>query len=220
MAAAKNPDRLRRYWDRQARNYDNHMSFLDRKFFGDTRQWVCAQARGDTLEVAIGTGLNLPLYPTHVRLFGIDFSPGMLEFARQRAGETVDLRIGDAQALPFDDSSFDTVVCTFSLCAISDVEAAIAEMRRVLRPSGRLLLADHVVSDVRVVRLLQRAMETVSIPLGGEHFRRRPIDKVRKAGLTVQRHERFKLGIVERLLASEAPSAVPRSDPATDQPSA
>jgi SAM-dependent methyltransferase len=139
--------RLRRYWDRQAGRYDRSMDFLDRHLFGDTRQWVCSRACGRVLEVAIGTGMNLPHYPEVGELVGVEFSPVMLEHARQRAqqlGRPVTLFEGDAQALRFTDDEFDTVVCTFSLCAIPDDRKAVAEMVRVLRPGGLLLLADHV----------------------------------------------------------------------------
>src|SRR5688572_5824680 len=95
-------DRLRRYWDRQVASYDRSMGFADRRFFGDTREWVCSRASGAVLEVAIGTGLNLPHYPEDVRLVGVEWSPAMLEVARRRAadlGRRVDLRVGDARAL-------------------------------------------------------------------------------------------------------------------------
>ncbi|WP_435828362.1 class I SAM-dependent methyltransferase [Saccharopolyspora shandongensis] len=180
------------------------MGFMDRKFFGDTRQWLCAQAEGEVLEVAIGTGLNLGLYADDVRLTGVDLSPGMLDHARRRAeemGREVALSVGDAQRLEFPDASFDTVVCTFSLCAIPDDRVAVGEMKRVLRPGGRLLLADHVVSTSWPVRVVQRLLEVVTIPVGGENFRRRPIKHVRAAGFGIEQHDRFKLGIVERLVA-------------------
>lgn len=99
----------------------------------------------------------------------------MLRLARLRAqerGQPVELSQGDAEALPFPDASFDTVVCTFSLCAIPDDRRALAEMRRVLRPGGRLLLADHVAGDHAAVRAVQRALELFTIPQGGEHFLR------------------------------------------------
>jgi ubiquinone/menaquinone biosynthesis C-methylase UbiE len=117
---------LRRYWDRHARSYDRQMAFLERVLFGDGRHWVCAQATGDVLEVAIGSGRNLPLYPQGIRLTGIDFSPQMLQLAQRRAqqlGRQVDLRLGDAQALDLPDAAFDTVVCTLSLCAPSPMSA-------------------------------------------------------------------------------------------------
>ncbi|WP_461143897.1 class I SAM-dependent methyltransferase [Salinifilum aidingensis] len=198
------PARLRRHWDKHARTYDRQMGFAERRFFGDTREWLCRQAEGAVLEVAVGTGLNLDFYPSDVQLTGIDFSPGMLEHARNRAdaaGHRVELALGDAQRLDFPDASFDTAVCTFSLCAIPDDRAAVAEMHRVLKPGGRLLLADHVVSTSRAVRALQRLLELVTVPVGGEHFRRRPIRHVRTAGFDVEQHNRFKAGIVERLTA-------------------
>ncbi|MGW5644393.1 class I SAM-dependent methyltransferase [Saccharopolyspora sp. NPDC003752] len=204
MPGKANLDRLRRYWDRHSRGYDRQMGFMDRKFFGDTRQWLCGQAEGEVLEVAIGTGLNLGWYPDDVRLTGVDLSPGMLDHARRRAeeaGREVALSIGDAQRLEFPDASFDTVVCTFSLCAIPDDRVAVGEMKRVLRPGGRLLLADHVVSTSWPARVVQRLLEVVTIPVGGENFRRRPIKHVQAAGFGIEQHDRFKLGIVERLVA-------------------
>lgn len=196
--------RWRRYWDRKSRSYDRVMGFWDRKVFGDTRQWVCAKATGQTLEVAIGTGLNLPFYPDSIQLTGIDVSSRMLQIARDRArqlGRTVNLHEGDAHALAFLDSSFDTVVCTFGLCAIPDERQALREMQRVLRPGGRLLLADHVVSTVWPVRGLQRLAEVVTVPLGGEHLLRRPSEHVRALGFEIQDQQRFRRGIVERLVA-------------------
>ncbi len=180
------------------------MDFAERRLFGDTRSWVCSQAGGETLEVAIGTGLNLPHYPEGVRLHGVEWSAGMLDVARHRAGQLgrpVTLTRGDARALDYADARFDTVVCTFSLCAIPDERAALAEMARVLRPGGLLLLADHVTSSVWPVHALMRLLDTVSVPLYGEHLCHRPVVRVRDMGFTVERQERFKLGVIERLSA-------------------
>lgn len=197
-------ERLRRYWDKHSRSYDKQMAFLDRKVFGDSREWVCRGAAGDVLEVGIGTGLNLDCYPADVSITGVDLSPEMLEHARRRAatsGRPVTLQVGDAHRLEFPDASFDTVVCTFALCAIPDDRRAIAEMWRVLRPGGRLRLADHVVSTSPPARLLQRMLELVTIRTGGEHFRRRPVLHVRDQGFVIEQEERFTLGIVERVVA-------------------
>jgi ubiquinone/menaquinone biosynthesis C-methylase UbiE len=201
---AKRARRLRRYWDRHARRYDKQIAFWERRLFADGRQWVCSQASGEVLEVAIGTGSNLPHYPPEARLTGIDFSPAMLAIARaeaNRLGRAVELREGDAQALDLPDACFDTVVCTLSLCAIPDDRRAVAEMHRVLRPGGRLLLLDHVAGQPRWVRALQWLIERLTVPLGGEHLRRRPLLHVQAQGFEVERRERTKLGIVERLAA-------------------
>ncbi|MFF1614254.1 class I SAM-dependent methyltransferase [Amycolatopsis sp. NPDC058278] len=199
-------ERWRRYWDRKSTTYDAEMGCWDRRLFGDSRAWACGQAAGEVLEVAIGTGLNLPCYPAEVTLTGVDLSEGMLAVARDRArrlGHPVTLRAGDAEALPFAEASFDTVLCTFGLCAIPDPAAAVGEMVRVLRPGGRLILVDHVASSSRIVRGLQQLVELASVPLAGEHFRRRPLKLVEALGLPVQRRERFKLGLVERLVAGK-----------------
>ena len=203
--------RWQRYWDRKSRNYDREMGFFDRRLFKDSRDWVCGQASGEVLEVAIGTGLNLAHYPPGAQLIGVDYSPAMLELARRRAeesGRAVRLVEGDAQALDFADASFDTVVCTFGLCAIPDAKAAVAEMWRVLRPGGMLLLADHVEATSAPARVVQRLLELVTVPLQGEHFRRRPHNDILAAGFAIERLERFNIGIVERLAARKPTTAV------------
>jgi ubiquinone/menaquinone biosynthesis C-methylase UbiE len=196
--------RWHRYWDKKSRNYDKEMKFFDRHLFGDSRTWACGQATGKVLEVAVGTGLNLEAYPQDITLTGIDWSDAMLDIARNRAtevGRTATLQQADAHELPFDDASFDTVVCTFGLCAIPDHTQAISEMTRVLRPGGRLILVDHIESSSRVARGVQRFLEIFTVPLGGEHFLRRPLNQVRASGLDVEQVQRFKLGLVERLVA-------------------
>ncbi|HET9140022.1 class I SAM-dependent methyltransferase [Actinophytocola sp.] len=196
--------RWQRYWDRKSRSYDKEMRFWDRRLFGDARPWACGQAAGEVLEVAVGTGLNLPFYPDDVTLTGVDLSDRMLDLARARAadlGREVSLQHGDAHALVFADACFDTVVCTFGLCAIPDIDAAIDEMVRVLRPGGRLILVDHIASSSRAIRGVQRLLELVTAPLAGEHFLRRPLHHIHTRGLEIEQRQRFKLGLVERLVA-------------------
>ncbi|MGD9894942.1 MAG: class I SAM-dependent methyltransferase [Dehalococcoidia bacterium] len=201
---ADETERLRRIWDKEAPRYDRSMRFVERVLFGDGRAWVCRQAAGDVLEVAIGTGRNLPFYPVGVRLTGVDLSPAMLAIARRRAarlGLPVDLCEGDVEALAFPDAAFDTVVCTLSLCNIPGVHRAVAEMKRVLRPGGRLLLLDHVRSSVAVVRAVQRLLEPLARRFEGDYLLRRPVEQVRAAGFRIERDERSKWGIVERVAA-------------------
>lgn len=198
--------KARRVWDTFAPRYDSTMRFFERVQFSGGREWVCSRAHGNVLEVAIGTGLNLPLYPPGVRLTGVDLSPEMLALACQRAeelGQDVELREGDAESLPCDDASFDTAVCTLSLCAIPDDRAAIREMWRVLRPGGRLLLLDHVGSHWRLVWGAQRLFELFTVRAAGEHQTRRPLPVVEAAGFVVDESERLKAGTVERVAATK-----------------
>ncbi|WP_046471549.1 class I SAM-dependent methyltransferase [Allosalinactinospora lopnorensis] len=187
--------RTRRRWDRMAAGYDRRGDGMERWIIGDTRARLCEQARGRTLEIAVGTGRNLGHYREDAELTGIDLSPEMLAAARRRAAglkRPLDLREGDAQKLPFDDGSFDTVVCTLSLCTIPDQRSAVAEMHRVLRPEGRLLLVDHI--------------EYTRVPFRWiEHLRaaprRRPLELVVEQGFAVERHDRLALGFVDRVVA-------------------
>jgi ubiquinone/menaquinone biosynthesis C-methylase UbiE len=197
--------RSRRLWDRMAPRYDRDMRRLEPLLFGrGARPAVCAQASGDVLDVAVGTGLNLPHYPPGVRLTGVDLSPVMLAAAAKRAtdlGLIVDLREAEAERLPFDDASFDTVVCTLSLCSVADDRAATGEMHRVLRPGGQLLLLDHVAATNRILLALQRLWEKLTLRIAGDYQTRHPLPLVEQAGFVVTDSRRSRAGTVERLRA-------------------
>jgi len=202
--------KVRRVWEKGAPDYDKQIAFFEKIWFGGGRQWLGARARGRVLEVAIGTGLNLLFYPTEATITGIDLSPAMLAIARQRAtdlGMHVDLHTGDAQALSFEDATFDTVVCALSLCTIPDPAAAIGEMRRVLVPGGGLLLFDHVGSTWPPIRAGQWLLEQVTIRAAGEHFTRRQLPLVRAAGFDIVEVQRLKAGTVERVFAHKPATA-------------
>lgn len=194
----------RRVWDTAAPGYDRQIAFFERIWFGGGREWLADRARGRVLEVAIGTGLSLAHYPADVAVTGVDLSPEMLAQARDRAaelGRDVELLEGDAERLPVDDASYDTVVCALGLCSIPDPARAIGEMRRVLVPGGRLLLLDHVESSAAPLRGLQWLVERVTIRFAGEHFTRRQLPLVRRAGFDVVEVARLKAGTVERVHA-------------------
>jgi ubiquinone/menaquinone biosynthesis C-methylase UbiE len=195
----------RRHYAEEAARYDQEMDFFERKLLGpEHRVWACDHAVGETLEVALGTGLNLPHYPPDVRLTGLDLSPEMLAIAKARAerlGRAITIDEGDAQNLPFADSSFDTVVCTYALCSVLDDAAAIAEMKRVLKPGGRLILLDHVRSSFAPIFWLQWLYEFVPSRTKGEYMTRRPSLHVMADDFEIQARERFRAGIVERLVA-------------------
>lgn len=194
--------RVRGFYGRYAPRYDRETAYYDRFLLGDGRAWVCSRARGAVLEVAIGTGRNLPFYPPGARLTGVDLTPAMLARARDRArdlGVAVALVTADAQALPLAAASFDTVVCTLGLNAVPDDRAVIGEMDRVLRPGGRLLLLGHVASPYRVVRAMQRWFEKRSLPIAGDHQTRQPLPLLRERGFVVEQDTRSRAGVIQRL---------------------
>ena len=197
-------ERTRRIYDRSAKHYDRQISFFERILFGGGREWVCSQAEGDTLEIAFGTARNLPFYPSGVRLTGVELSPKMVELARarqQELGGEADLRVGDAQQLEFEDGQFDTVVSTLTLCTIPDPRRAAAEALRVLRPGGRFLLLEHVRSSSKGALAVQKVLNPLTLRFEADHLLREPLDYLEEIGFDVERVERSKLGIVERISA-------------------
>lgn len=120
---------------------------LERLLIRDSRQWVCRRARGRTLELGVGTGLNLPWLPGQVDLVAVDLDLDCLDVAAERAhelGRAVRLAVADGQRLPFGQDTFETVVCTLAICDVDDRAATLAEAYRVIRPGGSLVLLDHL----------------------------------------------------------------------------
>lgn len=142
------------------------------------RRAIVPQAAGRVLEIGIGTGLNLAFYDAArvERLVGIDPAQEMHPLARRRsrrAGMPVELHAAAAEQLPLPSASFDSVVCTFTLCSVRDPAAALAEMRRVLRPGGQLLFAEHgLAPDAGVARWQRRIEPYWTRIAGGCHLTR------------------------------------------------
>jgi ubiquinone/menaquinone biosynthesis C-methylase UbiE len=196
--------RQKRVWDKSAPSYDKQIAFFEKIQFGGGREWLGKRAHGRILEVAVGTGRNLPHYPADATLTAIELSPAMLAIARRRAadlGRNADFSEGDAEHLPYADASFNTVVCALSLCTIPSPAAAVGEMKRVLVPGGQLLLLDHIGSTWPPIYAAQWLLEQITIRAAGEHFTRRQLPLVRAAGFQVVETERLKAGTVERIHA-------------------
>jgi ubiquinone/menaquinone biosynthesis C-methylase UbiE len=146
------------------------------------RQRVISKADGRILEIGFGSGLNLPFYSaTATHVIGIEPSPKLLSMAKKaiRPGvPSTELLEASAEAIPLDDRSIDTVVTTWTLCTIPDVTRALDEMRRVLKPEGRLLFVEHGLSPDAGVRRWQDRLNPVWKAVGGGCHLNRPIRKL------------------------------------------
>jgi ubiquinone/menaquinone biosynthesis C-methylase UbiE len=143
------------------------------------RNRVIPAAEGRVLEIGMGSGLNLPFYTDKVqRVIGLDPSPRLLSMARRllpRVVPPVEFFEGSAEQLPLEDASVDTVVTTWTLCSIPDAQRALREMRRVLKPGGRLLLVEHGLAPDPNVRWWQDRLTPWWKPLAGGCHLNRPI---------------------------------------------
>lgn len=150
------------------------------------------------LEIAVGTGKNFAYYPKDARITAIDLSSGMLAVAKRRAeklGLHIDLKVSDAEKLPFKDQAFDTVLSTLSLCTFPDPIKALKEMKRVCKPGGQLLFLEHGKSSFGPIVVFQRRFATPYANKTGCHWDREPDQLIRQSGLRIVHYERSFFGI-------------------------
>lgn len=157
------------------------------------REWTVNAARGHTLEIGVGTGLNLPLYRGHravVSIAAIDPDGASLRRALARRNgnaEIISLQQARAEALPFGDESFDAVVGTLAFCTIGDPARALSEARRVLKTGGAFRLVEHVRVDNRLIASVQDWVTPLWKEIaGGCHLNRDTLCAVERAGFRVR----------------------------------
>jgi ubiquinone/menaquinone biosynthesis C-methylase UbiE len=175
--------------------YDRMNAAAERRWMGKRRANLLADAHGVVLEIGGGTGANLSFYQDIERLVITEPDPFMRKKLRPKLAQAripVEISDADAQWLPFADESFDTVVSTLVFCTIPDPQAALMEIRRVLRPArGRLLLLEHVRGEGRVARWQDRVQPLWSCLLAGCHPNRATVSTVEATGFRVEKLERF-----------------------------
>jgi len=144
------------------------------------RRKVVPLAAGRVLEIGIGSGLNIPFYDARkvTHLWGLDPSEEMWSIARKNAAERhldAEFLLAGAEAIPLEDGSADTVLMTYTMCTIPDVGAAMAEIRRVLKPAGRLIFCEHGTAPDAGVERWQNLLDPLWTKLAGGCHLNRPI---------------------------------------------
>jgi ubiquinone/menaquinone biosynthesis C-methylase UbiE len=177
----------------QAAIYDPLMRGAERGFLGRLRDELIARARGTALEVGAGTGANVARYRGVDRVVLSEPEPAMLARLRPKLGTAavpVEVEEASAEALPFADDSFDTVVSTLVLCTVPDPARALREIRRVLRPGGQYLFIEHGGSDDTGLARWQQRLDHVWKHLaGGCHLSRCAPRLIEDAGFTISELE-------------------------------
>jgi ubiquinone/menaquinone biosynthesis C-methylase UbiE len=159
----------------------------------EIRTRVAGGATGRILEIGAGTGFNFPYYPERSDVVATEPDPEMLKRAEQRAREHgIDLRSAPAEALPFPDGSFDTVVSTGVFCAVDDPARALAEAFRVLSPGGTLRFSEHVRGERPLRRAWQRTFDPLHYRLFRCHIGRDSLRLMRRAGFEIPEVDRLR----------------------------
>jgi ubiquinone/menaquinone biosynthesis C-methylase UbiE len=185
--------------------YDALCHLCERGGLGRWRQWLVRGARGRTLDLGCGTGRNLPLLPAGTRPIALDPSAEALTRARRRAPHITFVQ-ARAEALPFRDNAFDTVLSGLVFCSVGDPGRGLAEVRRVLAPDGELRMLEHVRSTTRWRACLQDALQPAWTWIaGGCHPNRDTEDAVTRAGFVID--ERRAQDSMRRFRARASPPA-------------
>ena len=182
--------------------YDAMCFWLELGGFKRWRDWLTGGAKGRTLEVGCGTGRNLPRYAAGTDVVALEVNGAMLKTARVRAPNALYV-LGSAEALPFREGAFDTVVSGLVFCSVPKPDVGLAEVKRVLKDDGRLRMIEHVRSDGwygRVQDFLQPAWTKVA---GGCHPNRRTVETVEAAGFSIEEEGRRSDGTMRRFSAKK-----------------
>jgi ubiquinone/menaquinone biosynthesis C-methylase UbiE len=198
-------DRTRARYQRLAPFYDLMETGAERRY-RPRRNRLWQQVRGPkVIEVGVGTGKNMPYYPDGLDITAIDLTPGMLERARKRAKTlnlSVDLRLGDVQALEFPDASFDAAVATCIFCSVPDPIMGLREVRRVLKPGGQVYLLEHMRSAHRLLGALMDLLNPIMVRMMGSNINRQTISNIQEAGLELVEVENLsRMGISKLIIA-------------------
>ena len=196
------------------KNYDGLARVFDFFRQGDMRRWGDAQKnlfqrmQGKVLHIGVGTGMEVINFPPGLDITGIDLSPQMLKRALLRAEQyqgKIRFCLMNSESLAFPDNTFDTIVTVCVFCTVTHPVAGLQECRRVLKPGGKLLMFEHVMSKNLVYGLSLKFMSLFTEALEGTHLYRDTVANVRKAGFKVQSEQNVYLDIVKAIEGVKQP---------------
>lgn len=190
-------------FDRVARFYDAFNFFMER-FASKHRKEILRQARGNILEVGVGTGSSFKDYPPNKQIIAVDVSKEMLRRAEGKLRNyngKVELRREDVQNLSFKDETFDTIFTSWVFCSVTDPVKGLTEVRRVLKKDGQLLMLEHVRSRNNMLGYMMDKINPIVAMLGVDNINRDTVENLRKAGFRVKRERNLAYDVVKAIVA-------------------
>ena len=190
---------IEKHYDAEAPIYDSLVSVLEIWFLTPLRKKLISQARGKTLEVAVGTGINFSHYPKNITLTGVDLSQNMLKLAYERSkklGLDIDLQKMNSERLSFPDHGFDTITSTLAMCTFANPVTSLKEMARVTKPGGHILLLEHGLSNFKPIAWFQKWRAPGHLQNYQCHLTRDHLATIKATGFTNFKFTRHFFGII------------------------
>jgi len=199
--------RSKKKYNRIARFYDLHSKFAEKLWFSEWRNQFILPLNGKILEAGIGTGKNMEYYNPKAEVIGIDFSEKMLQIAKEKLVKSgkrnITLRQMDAKNLKFKDNSFDYVVTSCVFCSVPNPMKGLKEIRRVLKPTGKLIMIEHVLSKNLLIALIEHTLNPITKYLMGVNINRNTKQNIIHSGMKIIEDKKLALFDVFRLFIAE-----------------
>lgn len=196
--------KIRKKYNRNSMFYD-FVELPMELILGKRRMELVGNLEGNILEIGVGTGKNLKYYGPKANVIGIDLSDKMLSHAFKklnRLGKDYSLMVMDAENLDFKNDTFDYLVCTYVLCSIPNPITALEEMKRVVNPTGKILMLEHMLSKNSLIAFFENALNPFTHGLFGFNINRDTIQSIYKSGLKLTEKENIAMyDVVKRLVA-------------------
>lgn len=169
------------------------------------REDLLKDVHGNVLEVGVGTGANFPYYPENVHVTGIDFSPKMLKIAEKGISEikaSISLKEMNAEEMEFPDNTFDVVVSTCVFCSVPNPVRGLQEIRRVVKPEGKIIMLEHMRSNNKIVAKMLDMINPITVRMSGANVNRETIKNIEQAGLKIEEEQYLMTSIMRKIIAS------------------
>ncbi|MGF7398569.1 class I SAM-dependent methyltransferase [Thermoanaerobacterium thermosaccharolyticum] len=198
---------IKRKYNRIAKYYDLMESLMESSGGKRWRKMLWSEVSGNTiLEAGIGTGSNILYYPEGKNIYGIDFSPKMVEIAKDKAkryGKDVDIRVMDIENLEFNDNTFDAIVTSCVFCSVPDPIKGLKELKRVLKNGGKLFMLEHVRSKKLIIGTLMDILNPLTVNTWGANINRDTVKNLKISEFKILKEENLALDIMKLIIAGK-----------------